>query len=613
MVHSEVTVAWDAMPSDVEWELTCNDGGDPIGGGASYAATHALPLGASCTLKMVDRFGDGWQGAHWSAPAWIGNESHSLGTYLQGGRYPHGGGLETVSFTVALQLPSPPPPPLSPPPPPLVPPEPPRPPFAPPVTARSIYLGVGNCRDADGQDAWDLKSYHCLDTVEECAQLCEATPKCACFAHATPESLPAKDDWEGCVTAGSGRCELYTGSAVGTARSGHEGYHAYRLAPAPSPPPSAPSPPSPPPRPPLQPPAPPSPPSPPSPPMAPPPPTAPPAQPTAVADARFGCGYPGPHRAEPSSTDALERAVDDSDVTCIRLSPVVYALLSKLFIRGGRTLAIVADDGQATLDGGGSVGPMLSSLHGADVVLTNLRLRNGNGTHCCGGAIYNEGTMTMQACAFDGNNVDGQARIGGAAYNFLGTMEMHACTFDGNHAVEGGAAFNDGEGTMKLQACTFDGNRAQYGGAVANYKGTVEMHACTFDGNRAEGCGGAVVDNNGTTEMHACTFNGNRAEQCGGAVLNWYGTMEMHACVFDGNRAETDGGAVHNYQGTMMEMQACAFDRNHAKQHGGAVYNYQGTMAVHGCNFTNCSAEVLLLPRSAISLRRHPPPLRLSF
>ena len=40
---------------------------------------------------------------------------------------------------------------------------------------------------------------------------------------------------------------------------------------------------------------------------------------------------------------------------------------------------------------------------------------------------------------------------------------------------------------------------------------------------------------------------------------------------------------------------------------------YDSTMAVHGCNFTNCSAEVLLLPRSAISLRRHPPPLRLSF
>ena len=110
--------------------------------------------------------------------------------------------------------------------------------------------------------------------------------------------------------------------------------------------------------------------------------------------------------------------------------------------------------------------------------------------------------------------------------------------------------------------------------------------------------------------MQACAFDGNRAEQHGGAVHNWRSTIKMQACVFDGNRAEQYGGAISNFQGTMMEMQACAFDRNHAKQHGGAVYNYDSTMAVHGCNFTNCSAEVLLLPRSVISLRRHP---RLSF
>ena len=83
----------------------------------------------------------------------------------------------------------------------------------------------------------------------------------------------------------------------------------------------------------------------------------------------------------------------------------------------------------------------------------------------------------------------------------------------------------------------------------------------------------------------------------------------MHACAFDNNRAKKHGGVVNNNQGT-MEMHACAFDDNHAEQDGGAVYNNQGTMAVHGCNFTNCSAEVLPLPRPAISLRRHP---RLSF
>jgi hypothetical protein len=504
---------------------------------------------------MIDRFGDGWQHARWSAPAWIGNESFSLGTYLQGGQYPNGGGLETVSFTVALQPPSPPPPPLVAPEPPR-PPRPPRPPSAPPVTARSFYLGIGYCRDADRENSWDEVFGLCLDTVEECAQLCEATPKCTCFAHATPESLPAEGDYDGCFTKGSGRCVLYVGSAVATQTSGYEGYRAYRVAAAPRPPPSAPSPPRPPPWPPLQPPA---PLSPPSPPMAPPPPTAPPAQPTAVADARFGCGYPGPHRAEPSSTDALERAVDDSSVTCIRLAPVVYALLSKLIIVRGRTLAIVADDGQATLDGGGSVGPMLSSLNGADVVLANLRLRNGNST---------------------------ATGVGGAIHNY--------------------------RAKMKMRTCAFDRNRAGYGGAIENEGGTMEMHECAFDGNHAEFGGGAVDDYEGTMEMQACVFDGNRAEQDGGAVYNYQGTMmKMQACVFDGNRAEQHGGAVYNYQGTMMEMQACAFDRNHAKQDGGAVHHNQGTMAVHGCNFTNCSAEVLLLPPgSAISLRRHP---RLSF
>jgi hypothetical protein len=449
----------DLWPSEVEWELTCDGLDAPIKGGSPYAATHALPLGASCALKMVDLYGDGWQGAYWSAPAWTGNESYSLGTYLQwcpdgtslfdcGMHWPYGGVLETASFTVALQPPSPPPPPG----------EPPAPPSAPPVTARSIYLGVGYCRD---NDVWLAEEHvtSCLDTVEECAPRCEATPECACFAYATPASLPANDDVEGCVTAGSGRCQLYIGSAVVTQGSGREGYRAYRLAPAPRPPPSAPSPPRSPPRPPLQPPAPPSPPSPPSPPMAPPPPTPPPAQPTAVADARFGCGYPGPHRAEPDSTDALERALDDSVVTCIRLAPVVYALLSRLFVPDGRTLAIVADDGQATLDGGGSVGPMLTSLPGTDVVLANLRLRNGNCTVCNGGAVYNnQGTMEMRTCTFDGNRAHG-VHGGGAVWNNRGMMVMRTCTFDGNHASWAGAIGGQGSastmGTMEVHDCTF--------------------------------------------------------------------------------------------------------------------------------------------------------------
>ena len=69
------------------------------------------------------------------------------------------------------------------------------------------------------------------------------------------------------------------------------------------------------------------------------------------------------------------------------------------FSEAPRTLAIVADDGQATIDGGGSVG-LLSVQPGADVVLANLRLRNGNTTGLGGGgAVNNYGMMKMHSCA----------------------------------------------------------------------------------------------------------------------------------------------------------------------------------------------------------------------
>ena len=102
MVHSEVTVAQDQTDKEVEWVLACDGLGAPIKGGSPYAATHMVPLGANCTLEMVDLFGDGWMGAQWSAPAWT-RASYSLGTYLQGGSWPYGGGLETASFIVALR------------------------------------------------------------------------------------------------------------------------------------------------------------------------------------------------------------------------------------------------------------------------------------------------------------------------------------------------------------------------------------------------------------------------------------------------------------------------------------------------------------------------------
>jgi hypothetical protein len=160
----------------------------------------------------------------------------------------------------------------------------------------------------------------------------------------------------------------------------------------------------------------------------------------------FGCGYAGVHVARPDSTEALAAAVEDASVTCIKLAPVVYSLTSTLTaggshavhasvvgsLAGRRPLAIVAEKGQATLDGGGGITVLRNA--GADVTLANLVLRNGGpykngfgaGIHALG-----YGTMAVHNCTFENHN----AHLGSALYNQAGTIEMHNCIFRNNTAA----------------------------------------------------------------------------------------------------------------------------------------------------------------------------------
>ena len=107
---SVVGVTNDRWNWEVSWELTCDGLSAPITGGSPYEEMHAVQPG-SCVLVLMDSYGDGWQGAAWSAPGWT-EQNFTLAS----------GYDETVSFYVAPQPPSaPPPPPSQRPPPPLPP------------------------------------------------------------------------------------------------------------------------------------------------------------------------------------------------------------------------------------------------------------------------------------------------------------------------------------------------------------------------------------------------------------------------------------------------------------------------------------------------------------
>ena len=95
-----------------------------------------------------------------------------------------------------------------------------------------------------------------------------------------------------------------------------------------------------------------------------------------------------------------------------------------------------------------------------------------------------------------------------------------------------------------------------------------------------------------------CTFDHNFAKH-GGAIACNFGTMDFQGCVFDRNHAKVRGGALSTDRST-VKIQLCAFDNNHAERDGGAIDTFGGeygdTVEMHGCNITNCSAEVLPLP-----------------
>ena len=128
VVSSVISVTHDEFDNEVSWSLSCYGLESSIHGGSNYHREHSVPAG-NCTLYLDDRYGDGWQGATWTAPGWTSNSYSILNGFSA-----------TVSFDAMAmpatpplppKPPAPSPQPHAPPSPPTLPPAPPLPPNAP--------------------------------------------------------------------------------------------------------------------------------------------------------------------------------------------------------------------------------------------------------------------------------------------------------------------------------------------------------------------------------------------------------------------------------------------------------------------------------------------------
>src|SRR5277367_5605553 len=213
-------------------------------------------------------------------------------------------------------------------------------------------------------------------------------------------------------------------------------------------------------------------------------------------------------------------------------------------IVSGETLTI---SGPTTSPGiaisGGNAVQLMVVNAGATLNLQFLTMEDGSATlgstfGPAGGAIYNNGTLTVTNSTLSGNqvtNVSFGRGIGGAIYN-NGTLTVTDSTLSGNQATGGSQGFGVGgaiwsEGTLSVTDSTLSGNQANgisqggfgFGGAIFN-AGTGTVTDSTLSGNQATVGGGAIENSSGTLTVTNSTLSGNSAASLlGGGIENGVG------------------------------------------------------------------------------------------
>lgn len=209
---------------------------------------------------------------------------------------------------------------------------------------------------------------------------------------------------------------------------------------------------------------------------------------------------------------------------------------------------------------------------GFTVTIEKVNLRNGRVSNLSnsvnpadGGAIYNNGTLTLNFCRFSQNYAVAGSFSGGAGgailHNANNTLTINSCTFDNNQAENGGALannFNNASGRFVITNSTFAFNKQ------LNSTGTVG--------------GGAIWILNGTNIITNCTFNSNEltfvantAGGTGSSILVRQGSIRLKNNIFvnglqngiaiSGSRSEIEdaGGSATDDGNNIFGKQSASF------------------------------------------------------
>ncbi len=261
-----------------------------------------------------------------------------------------------------------------------------------------------------------------------------------------------------------------------------------------------------------------------------------------------------------------------------------------------------------------------------EFTLNNITLEDIKHGSLWGGAIYNEGTLTLDNVTFNNNIAQTKNAVGGGAMALVATHGNPVSTTIKNSAFtnnstesnpkyenNGGAIYvygtsgQVGNNTLNISDSLFESNHTnKTGGAIcvnnlgpSNFK--IEIKDTTFKENNSAGYGGAIDVTTGgtgnvTINLDNATFNGNESKESdGGAIAYEKGniTSKIINSTFTNNTAN-NGGAIYNGIKN-LEISNTIFDGNKTKDggKGGAIYN-AGNISLNQTEFKQSTDTIYM-------------------
>ena len=218
-----------------------------------------------------------------------------------------------------------------------------------------------------------------------------------------------------------------------------------------------------------------------------------------------------------------------------------------------------------------------------------------------GGGVLNFGSLTIMDSFFSKNSAsdsNGQATSIGGAIDNQGMVTISGTAFDGNQAESGGAIHNREAGTITFTDVTFTANSASGnggdssvsdgGGAILNDKGTLTLEHSILNGNSSGADGGGILNDTGTITITTSSIYSNTSATAGGGIYNLnhdfaQGVVTLSNSTLSGNSAGESGGGIFNDRfGATINLSHVTVTNNttdsdnNGSGNGGGIFNTPG-------------------------------------